>query len=223
MGIFSRFSKMVKSNVNAKIDKATDPAKEIDQLILEMEGELRKGREETQKMMASEKRCTARVAELEKQSQVWTERAEAAVRAGDDGLAKQALERRISVEEDLAGAREELKETQQYVADLHDSLKKNTERLREVKMKKGTIKAKVATHKGGDVRAEALDEFERVAGKVDDEESQVEADAELASEMSSQARDSEVERKFVEMEKKGGTGSAIDDRLAALKAKMEKK
>jgi len=221
MGIFSRMSRLIKGSANAKIDKWSDPAKEIEQLILEMEQEIRKGREETAKMMATQKRAAARIGELEKQSATWSERAEQAVRAGDDDLAKQALERRMEAEERLAEAREEEKEAARYARDLQDQLKRNDARLREIKVKKGTIKAKVATNKGVDVRAEAFDEFERVAGKVDDAESEVEAEAELADELGGERKEAEVAAKFVALEKKGG--SAVDDRLAALKEKMKEK
>ncbi len=221
MGIFDRMSRLIKGSANAKIDKMTDPAKELEQLILEMEEEIRKGRAETTKMMATQKRMAARIVELGKQSAVWSERAEAAVRAGDDELAKQALERRQETEEQLAEARHEEKEAARYAQDLQDSLKRNDARLREIKMKKGTIKAKVANRKGVDVSAEALDEFDRISGKVDDAESEVEAEAELADELGGQAKDEETEAKFVALAKKGG--GDVDDRLAALKKKMAEK
>ena len=37
MGIFNRVRRLVSSNVNAAIDKMSDPAKEIDQLVIDME------------------------------------------------------------------------------------------------------------------------------------------------------------------------------------------
>src|SRR5678815_1414576 len=197
MGIFDRMSRLIKGSANAKIDKMTDPAKELEQLILDMEKEIRKGREETVKMLATQKRMAARIVELQKQSATWNDRAETAVRAGDDQLAKQALERRQETEEQLAEARQEEKEAARYAMDLQESQKRNEARLREIKIKKGTIKAKVANRKGVDVSAEALDDFERIAGKVDDAENEVEAEAELADELGGEAKDAETEAKFV--------------------------
>jgi len=42
MSILGRFSNLIKSNLNAAVDKLSDPAKEVDLLIEEMEEELKK-------------------------------------------------------------------------------------------------------------------------------------------------------------------------------------
>ena len=46
MGILDRLSTLVKSNVNDLVDRMQDPAKEIDQLVLDMEDSLRQARSE---------------------------------------------------------------------------------------------------------------------------------------------------------------------------------
>src|SRR5262249_2631299 len=46
MGILDRISRLVSSNVNAAIDKMSDPGKQIDQLVIEMEEQLRAARKE---------------------------------------------------------------------------------------------------------------------------------------------------------------------------------
>ena len=220
MGIFDRMSRLIKSNVNAKIDRAQDPAKQIDQLVLDLEAELKKNRGEVAQVIATEKRLAARVAELEKQSATWNQRAEMAVRAGDDALAKEALERRMAAEETLAEAREEAKEAQRYAGEMREALKANEAKLKTIKMKKGSLKARLASNKNVDVSAEALDEFDRIAGKVDDSEAEVEAHDELAELDHESSRDAEVAMKFRELETRGSGGGELDDRLAALKAKM---
>jgi phage shock protein A len=220
MGIFDRMSRLIKSNVNAKIDKVSDPAKQLDQIVLDLEEELRKNRGETAKIIVTEKRLTARLGEIEKQVATWNERAEMAVRAGDDALAREALERKIHAEAELAEATEEAKEAKRYAEDMREALKANEARLKEIKMKKGAIKAKVATTRNVDVSAQALDDFERVAGKVDDSEAEVEAHDELAELSRESARDAAVEEKFRAIERKGTGGGELDARLAALKAKM---
>ena len=59
MGIFDRVSKLIKSNTNSAIDKMQDTSKEVEQLVVEMEDQLRKARLETQKGMAAEKLSAA--------------------------------------------------------------------------------------------------------------------------------------------------------------------
>lgn len=221
-GIFGRLSRLIKGSAGAAVERGVNPAKEIEQLVLDMEDELRKARGETTRIMASRKRAAARIVELEKESALWTERAEKAVRAGDDELAKLALQRRVETDEKLAEAKREEREASDYAAKLQASLKAIEGKLKDIKMRKGTIKAKVQSQRGVEVRAEAFDEFDRMAGRVDDSESAVDAEAELAAEGRTEEKDAHVERKFAALERKGGPSSEIDERLAALKKKMEK-
>src|SRR3954451_2164422 len=104
MGILDRITRLVSSNVNSAIDKMSDPGKEIDQLVIDMEGQLRKARLEVQTALAQEKRHRMRAEELLKKSREWEERAERAVRAGDDALAREALQRKADIDRDGAEA-----------------------------------------------------------------------------------------------------------------------
>src|SRR5439155_24391150 len=98
MGILDRISRLVSSNVNAAIDKMSDPGKEIDQLIIDMEKQLKNARQEVHTALAQEKRQRTRAEALAKTSREWEERAERAVRAGDDSLAKEALARKAQID-----------------------------------------------------------------------------------------------------------------------------
>jgi phage shock protein A len=220
MGILDRMSSLFKSNVNAAIDKVSDPGKQVEQLILEMEEQERLARGETVTAKATQKRAATRITELEKEVRRWTERAEAALNAGDEGLARSALERREAIEADLLEARREHKEAAQYAEELEAALAKLGARVREYRMKKGTIKAKASMgkrHTTVDSSTDAFDDFQRMSDKVEDGEAAVEAEAALAD-LSTTEKDAEVEQKF----KKLAAHSSVDDRLAALKKKLEK-
>src|SRR5437762_2534457 len=99
MGIFDRVSKLIKSNANAAIDKMSDPSKDVEQLILEMEDALRAARGETTRGMAAEKLAAGRIADVEQKVAEWGRRAEEAVRQGDDELAREALARQQEAEQ----------------------------------------------------------------------------------------------------------------------------
>ena len=90
MGLFDRFSKVISSNMNALLDKAEDPQKSVDYLIEEMREQIRKGRQEVVQAVAAEKRLRAKVDEIDEQIDKWQRRAELAVQAGDENLAKEA-------------------------------------------------------------------------------------------------------------------------------------
>jgi phage shock protein A len=222
-GLLSRVGRLFRSKVEHAVDQATDPAKVIEQLVVEMEDEIRRGRDETRKMMATQKLAAARTRNLEKSVADWTARAEVAVRAGDDALAKEALTRRTIAEGELADSRREQREAAGYAERMREGLRKNEAKLREIKLRKGTIKAKLAGARTAEVRAAALDEFERMAGKIDENESNVEAEAELIREdEDAKAASAATEAKFAKLERAGGPGSDLDARLAELKRKMGK-
>ncbi|HEX2568273.1 MAG TPA: PspA/IM30 family protein [Polyangia bacterium] len=224
MGIFSRMSNLFRSKANAAIDQMSDPAKEVEQIIIEMEDQLRQARAETVKCKATEKLCAQRVTDLERRVASWNERAEAAVQHGDDTLAREALSQRMLAEEELAGGRRELAEARAYASKLAEMLPELERRLATYRLRKGTIKAK-ATMAKRDLQpgsTDAFDEFNRMAGKVDDAETEVEAHRELADD---RQRDAELSASIERAARLPAAAASdpIAERLAALKEKMGKK
>ncbi len=57
MGILSRFADIISANINALLDKAEDPAKMIDQYLLNALEDLAEVKQETANVMAEEQRC----------------------------------------------------------------------------------------------------------------------------------------------------------------------
>jgi phage shock protein A len=220
MGILDRISRLVSSNVNAAIDKMSDPGKQIDQLVLDMEQQLRSARQEVHTALAQEKRARTRAESLAKSSREWEERAERAVRAGDDNLAKEALARKAQIDAEGQDATHSLVEAQTYAEKLTAALKQLEARIQEVKARKETLKAKARVSRGKNpLGSSALDEFERLHSRVDAVDAEAELDEELARMRHEDSASLEVERKLNDMAK----NKDLDDRLAALKAKMEKK
>ena len=100
-----------------------DPAKEIDQMVRDMEDSAREARAEVARCMAEEKRLTKRVETLAGETKTWEERAAAAVRAGDDALAREALARKSEKEAELAETKKAMQEQAVYVEQLAAGLK----------------------------------------------------------------------------------------------------
>jgi phage shock protein A len=220
MGIFDRMRRLVSSNVNAAIDKMSDPAKEIDQLVVDMEAQLKKARGEVQTALATEKRHRNKVQELLKSSNEWQERAERALRAGDENLAREALKRKADIDHEGQAAEGTLRDAQGHADAMAAQLKQLEARVHEVKSKKETLKAKARASKGkSPLGSSAVDEFDRLSGKVEEVEAEASLDEELAAMRHEDAKSREVERKLEQL----GKDKDVDDRLAALKAKMEKK
>jgi phage shock protein A len=216
MGILGRLSTLIKSNVNDAIDGMQDPAKEIDQMVRDMEDSARQARAEVAMCMGEEKRLQKRIDAIDGELKTWSDRAEMAVRAGDDTLAKEALRRRSEKETERAETRKALQEQSVYVDQLATALKALEARVKDVKLRQGTLREKARAAAGVTPlsgKTAAFDDFERMSSKID----AVEAEAGLADELDGRSAASvAAERKLNEMSRQG----SVDDALAALKKKL---
>ena len=70
MGIFSRMSDIFKANINDLIDKSEDPAKLMDQMVREMQENLREAKIQVAKAIADEKKLHHQLKQNEVQSQI---------------------------------------------------------------------------------------------------------------------------------------------------------
>jgi len=216
MGILGRLSSLIKSNVNDVIDSMQDPAKEIDQMVRDMEESARQARTEVAQCFGEEKRLQKRVADLEGEAEQWGKRAETAVRASDDGLAKEALRRKAEKEAERAETQKSLQEQGVYAEQLAQALKALEARLKDIKLRQGTLRAKARGNKKGtplSAKTSAFDDFDRMAGRID----AVEAEAGLDEQLGGRSAESAAaERKLNELDAK----STVDDALAELKKKL---
>src|SRR5215208_190393 len=100
MGLLGRISDVLKVKLNTVLDAARDPAAQVEALIQECKQHMKSATDELLSYKATEKRLGQRSGELAAQALSWRQRAETAVLAGDDALAREALleERRVSEE-----------------------------------------------------------------------------------------------------------------------------
>ena len=75
MGIFDRFSALLKSNINDLISRAEDPEKMLTQILVDMRGQLVKAKQQVAAAIADEKRLRDQADAEFKQAQDWEQRA----------------------------------------------------------------------------------------------------------------------------------------------------
>ncbi|NIV17585.1 MAG: phage shock protein PspA [Woeseiaceae bacterium] len=184
MGIFTRFSDIVNSNINAILDKAEDPEKIVRLMIQEMEDTLVEVRSAAARSIADKKDLNRKLEMLDRELSDWEDKAELAVRKGREDLAKAALVEKSRV----AQAAEVLK--QDYIA-VDEGLGKLNEDIARLEGKledaKARQKALLARHKTAASRLaarkkihdykidDALIRFEQYTRRIDDVEGRVEA------------------------------------------------
>lgn len=217
MGILGRLSTLIKSNVNDMIDSMQDPAKEIDQVVRDMEDSVRQARVEVAQCLAQEKQLAKKIDLLAGEARTWEEHAVKAVQAGDDALAREALRRKAEKEADRLEAEKATQEQKVYVEQLMAGLKALEARVKEVKLRQGSLREKARAAKGGgsslSSKTSAFDDFERMSTKID----AVEAEASIGDELSGETPAArEAEQKLRAMSEK----TSVDDALAELKKKL---
>src|SRR3954453_23422597 len=102
MGIFSRIKGGISSKANAALDKAIDPAKELDMAILELEEGRKKALAELVTYKATAKNLDNDLEKYKAKAIEWERRAVIAVKAGDDEAAKTALKEKKHCDSEYA-------------------------------------------------------------------------------------------------------------------------
>ncbi len=221
MGIFSRLGTLIKSNLNDLISKAEDPQKMLNQIVLEMQNQLVEAKKQVAVSIADEKRLKKQWDEQVELSKEWERKAMMAVRAGDDGLAREALQRKSEHDSQQAEFGRQWEMQKAAVEKLKESLRSLNDKIEEAKRKKNILIARQKraeaqraiqdTMRGMDDKG-AFESFERMAQKVD----QIEAEAEASTELGGELAGDTLQQRFKQLE----TGPGADHALAELKAKM---
>ncbi len=222
MGIFSRIKQGVSSRANAAIDKARDPAKEIDLAIFELEDGRKKALAELVSYKTTAKQLEADVEKHKAKAAEWERRAMLAVKAGDDEAAKLALREKKTAETEAAKIEHDKHEAASYAIQLNKSRKEFETKLQLLKMRKGTLATQLAVARsaGGDAfghDTSVWDRFQAAEDRIDSEAIASEVDAAMRGE---EAEAGALDAKIAALAPGEAAGGAPDDALSQLKLKM---
>jgi phage shock protein A len=217
MGIFSRFTDIVNSNINSILEKAEDPEKMVRLIIQEMEDTLVEVRSASAKTLASKKEISSQINKMQNEAKDWNSKAELAISKDREDLARAALQEKKKCDEHASALSSELKvideqitKLQSEVGQLQDKLADAKTRQKAILLRQKTVSSRLEVKKSlesGKVDA-AMGRFEQYERKIDDLESQVDA-YDLGKKT--------LADEFAELE----SDDEINDELAALKKKMK--
>ena len=222
MGIISRFSDIMRSNINALLDKCEDPAKMIDQTLLDLRKDLAEVKKETAGVMADAKSADRKVQECEAEIAKYAKAAENALLAGNEADARTLIGRKQEMETTLTALKETKALADANASKMQQMYDKLVNDINTLETKRDAIKAKTASAKaqehinkitgGGDKARASMEAFERMEAKADRMLDAAQAEAEL----NSQGGSDSLADKYA-----SGMGNAsVDNELDALKAKL---
>jgi phage shock protein A len=223
MGIMDRMATVIKSNLNHLINKAEDPEKMLDQILIQLRQQLVEAKREVAVAIADEKRLAAQLeAELE-QVREWERRATMAVQKGEDDLAREALRRKADHEQIAIGYKKQWDAQQASTENLKNALRALSQKIEEAGRKKNLLVARQKRAEAqkhihevmtGLTDTSAFESFDRMTSKVE----QIEAQADAAVELSQELSGDTMEQRFKALE----SSTDVEQELHALKAKVQK-
>jgi phage shock protein A len=221
MGIFARLAALIKSNLNDLISNAEDPEKMLNQVVIDMAQQLIEAKKQVAVAIADEKRLAKQAEGEAAKAAEWERRAMMAVRAGDDVLAKEALQRKKEHDGLATVYKDQWAKQKKQVDQLKMALRILNSKIEEAKRKKQVLVArkrraeaqkKIQETMAGLNNASAFETFDRMAQKID----QIEAEAEAATELAEEATGDVLKHRFDRLEAEQGA----EDELLVLKQKM---
>jgi len=145
MGILQRFSDIMRSNINAALDKCEDPARIADQTLIDLRRDLAEVRKETAEVMTAERSSSRLVDQCKANIAKYMNAAQNALRAGNEADACTLLAKKQEYETNLVSLqanRDAAHQNAESIRQMHDKLVRDIESL---EARKTAIKAKTAT------------------------------------------------------------------------------
>jgi len=222
MAFFKKLMNMVKGVANDTLDAASDPGRDARQVVRDLEDQLDKANQAMLDVRAQNEVLKAKRAVAAADVDKWADAARKAMVAGDEGLARECLEKKVSAKGTMDAYQAQLdnfdptvKHLQEQIASLQakkEDLANRTD-LIVARSEVADAEVKAATTLAGIGASSSAADF----SKIEDSVLRREARAKAASGMADEKTGKSLEDRVAKLSKTG-----IDDELAALKADIVK-
>jgi phage shock protein A len=227
MGIFSRMTDIINSNLSALLDQAEDPEKMIRLIIQEMEDTLVEVRSSSAKVLADRKAAARKLEQIGDEARSWETKAKLAISKGREDLARAALQEKRAIEDEVVLVQAELTATDEHIEQLTEEVAQLQSKLSDAKAKQKALMMRTKTVESRikvkrQIQREALDNafarFEHFERRMDNLESQLEVmdmgremAPDLASEIEALQEDDNISEEMERLKSEMRGGSAPGD------------
>lgn len=217
MGLLDRVRDLVSANLNAMIDRAEDPEKMVNEYIRQLNENLYEAKTRVASAMADETKLHNKMVQFQAEADQWNSKAEAALRANDEELARAAVARKLQAQKLADSYKQQYESQDQQVEELQNALVKLETRIAEAKAKRDLIIAKrnraetqaaIQQTVRGLSQTNAMDKLGQLEERVDDQLAQADAMAKLEK--------GTLEARFADLE----ADQAVDQELAELRRRV---
>jgi phage shock protein A len=224
MGLFDRLSQLLRSNINDLISRAEDPEKMLNQILVDMRGQLVKAKQQVASAIADEKRLRDQTDAEYRQAEEWERRAVLAVQEGRDDLAKQALVRQgehvqhaQQLETTWQAHRLETEKLKTSLRDLNDKIEeaKRKKNLLVARQRRAQAQKRITETMSSLSEKSAFEAFARMEERIEQNERLLKATTEIDEEVTGDR----LQSQFRQLER-GAGAVTVDARLLELKQKM---
>jgi len=225
MSIFGRLFKVGQANANKVIDNLEKPEVMLDQAIRDQQKHIAEAKQSVQAVIATERQVKGLLDQELNNKQLWENKATMALKSGNEELATKALVRSEEHEGKATSLQPQWETQRKEVEKLKAGIRKMEEELAELRRNKDII---IAQSKAADAkkmiynakakigRNTTTDLVERMKAKA--LRSSYEADA--AEELADEATGDSLEKEFEQLGAGTAASQSVQDKLAALKAKV---
>jgi len=227
MSIFSRIFKVGQASVNQVVDKLERPEVMLEQAIRDKDKQIREAKKSIQNCIATERQTKAMLEKEKAERFSWEQKAEAALKAGNEDLAVKALQRGTEHGQKAQSLETNWASQKEGLDALKGEIRKMENELAEFKRNKDFI---IAQSKAAEVKKkiyEAKARISKTSGNADDLMARMKAKAERTEYQAAAAQElaetfeggDSLEEEFEQL----GTSAAapdVQEKLSALKAKL---
>ena len=226
MSIFQRLFKIGEANINKAIDCIEKPEVMLNQAIRDQQNRISDVKKSVQSVIATERQTKALLNREEENKNTWEQKAEAALRAGKEALATKALVRSEEHEKKAGALKPQWEMQRAEIEKLKISIRKMEDDLADLKRNKDII---IAQSKAAQVKKEIYEAKAKIgknktSGLIDRMKAKAERvsyEAAAAEEIADEATGDSLEKEFEELGDSGVAGQSVQDKLAALKNKLQ--